>query len=279
MANQQTIAKSFTLTGVGLHSNKWVDVVFHPAPPDSGILFRRVDVSPHEIIQAKAQNVVNTQRCTEIANANGCAVAMVEHVLSALRGIDVDNVIIDVSGEEIPILDGSALAIASHIREIGLAQQDITRKVFRLRRTVRVEDGNALLEAVPSDNLSYAIEFKNDHNLSFLCDHTAFFDVRDHDYLKEIAPARTFGYEKEVEFLRSIGLIKGASLDNAVLIGEEAVISNLRFPDEFARHKLLDVIGDLALVPPFVARIRGERTSHKLNNLFAREIINHLIGD
>jgi len=276
MSNQRTISGAFELESVTLHSGIVARMVFHPAPPNSGIVFRRTDVTPFEVIEATVANVSNTDRCTQLTNQNGYSVSMVEHVMSALRGMGVDNAVIDVSGEEIPILDGSAVTIAAKIAEAGLSEQQAEKKYFRLKKTVRVEEGKSFLEASPYDGISFAIGFKNEHNLPFLTDQTAFFIVGVHDYPHDIAPARTFGYEKEIHFLKSKGLIKGASLENAVLIGERGIVSDLRFQDEFARHKLLDAIGDLALIPPILAKIEGDRTSHRLNTRLAREVLNCL---
>ncbi|OAB76408.1 hypothetical protein PNBC_03065 [Paenibacillus crassostreae] len=251
-------------------------MTFHPAPPNSGIVFRRTDVTPFEVIKATVGNVSNTERCTQLKNHNNYSVSMVEHVMSALRGMDVDNVIVDINGEEIPVLDGSAVVIASKISKVGLLEQQVEKRYFRLKKTIRVEVGLSFIEASPFDGISYSIGFKNDHNLSFLTHQSAIFNVGTHDFLINIAAARTFGYEKEIDYLKSKGLIKGASLENALLIGRGKIIPNLRYPDEFARHKLLDVMGDLALLPPFLAKIDGERTSHHLNNLLAQEILNNI---
>lgn len=276
MKNQLTIVGSIKLESTTLHSGITACMAIHPAPPNNGIVFRRTDVTPFEMIAATVENVSNTERCTQLMNHKGYSISMVEHVLSALRGMGIDNAIIDVNGEEIPVLDGSSFTIAAKIAEIGLSEQQVEKRDLRLKKVVRVEVGRSFLEASPSDETSYAIGFKNEHNLPFLTDQTAFFNVGVHDYLSDIAPARTFGYEIEVDHLKSKGLIKGASLENAVLIGESGIISHLRFQDEFARHKLLDIIGDLALVPPFLAKIEGDRTSHRLNTLLAREILNNL---
>ncbi|MGM1049133.1 MAG: UDP-3-O-acyl-N-acetylglucosamine deacetylase [Bacillota bacterium] len=273
---QQTIGSSFKLEGITIHSGIVTCMTLHPSRPNSGIVFRRTDVEPFEIIEAKVKNVSNTERCTQLTNHNGYSVSMVEHVMSALRGMAVDNAIIDINGEEIPVLDGSSLDIATKISEVGLSRQNVEKKYLRLKKNVRVEIGKSFLEAFPCSAMSYTIGFKNVHNLPFLSDQIAYFDFELNDYLSDIALARTFGYEKDINYLRSKELIKGASLGNAVLIGESGIMSNLRFQDEFARHKLLDVIGDLALIPPFLAKIKGERTSHHLNILLARKVLKHL---
>ncbi|MCM3785128.1 UDP-3-O-acyl-N-acetylglucosamine deacetylase [Neobacillus mesonae] len=276
MATQKTLNSSFKLEGITLHSGMTTSMIFHPAPPDSGIVFRRTDITPYETIKAAVNNVSNTDRCTQLSKHHSCSISMVEHVLSALRGMGVDNVIIEVNGKEIPVLDGSAVTIAERIKQVSLSDQKAEKRCFRLKKTIRVEQGKSYLQAVPCDEITYSIVFKNDHNLHFLTDQTAFFNGDPQNYLYDIAPARTFGFEHEVEYLKTKGLIKGASTENAVLIGNSGIISNLRYQDEFARHKLLDVIGDLALIPPFWAKIEGQRTSHHLNTLFAKEILKQL---
>lgn len=248
----------------------------HPAEPDTGIVFRRVDVKPFEIIEAHIDNVSNTERCTELKNKNGYTVSMVEHTLSALRGMGIDNVLVDVHGEELPIFDGSSFFIATKIAKVGVLDQNVQKRHLRLNRTIRVEHNNSFLEAHPSPMLHYSVCFKNDHNVPSISDQTSHFSFMNNHYLTYIAPARTFCYEKEIVYLKNKGLIQGGSLDNGIVIGEHEIYPNLRFPDEFSRHKLLDLIGDLALIPSFSAKIEGEGISHYLNTLFAKEISKNL---
>ncbi|SFS36854.1 UDP-3-O-acyl-N-acetylglucosamine deacetylase [Paenibacillus sp. 453mf] len=276
MVNQRTLAHAIELNSITLHSGISASMTLHPAPADSGIHFRRTDLTPAEIISAVPYNVSSTDRCTQLTNEYHYSISMVEHVLSALRGMGVDNAIIETDGEEIPVLDGSSAMISDRIAETGLVEQHALKTYMRLTKAVRVQLGHSYLEALPSEEISYEIRFMNDHELPFLTNQTAYFNPGIHDYRSEISPARTFGFEQEVNALKSKGLIQGASLDNAVLIGNNQILSNLRYPDEFARHKLLDVIGDLALAPPFLAQIKGVRTSHRLNTLLAREIMNSL---
>lgn len=273
---QKTIAGSFMLEGISIHSGTWTRMTLHPSEPGSGITFRRTDVTPPQIIEAKVENVASTERCTELRNQEGYSVSMVEHVLSALRGLSVDNALIDVNGEEIPGLDGSSFPIALKLLEVGLLEQKAEKKYFRLREKVRVQAGTAFISVSPASMTTYTIGFKNDHGLSFLDDQTAYFNDNPNDYIESVSPARSFCYEKELVSLRSKGLIKGATENIGVIIGPNGPLSTLRFQDEFARHKLLDVIGDLALLPPFLARIEGERTSHQLNMRLARQILEHL---
>ncbi|WP_405155498.1 UDP-3-O-acyl-N-acetylglucosamine deacetylase [Paenibacillus sp. FSL K6-0108] len=274
---QKTIRNSFTLGGVAIHSGNWSEMTLHSAQPNTGIVFRRVDIDPYEVIEAKIDNVSNTERCTQLKNLNGYSVSMVEHTLSAVRGMGIDNVIIDVNGEELPIFDGSSTDIAAKISEVGYLQQEIKKTYLHLQQKIRVEHGNSFLEAQPSSMISYCVCFKNEHNIAYLSDQTSNFNFIENNYLTDIAPARTFCFEKEIMYLKSKGLIQGASLEHGIVIGEEKIYPNLRFHDELARHKLLDLIGDLALNPPFHANIIGSGTSHYLNTLFARELLNNLI--
>ncbi|SDX34579.1 UDP-3-O-acyl-N-acetylglucosamine deacetylase [Paenibacillus sp. PDC88] len=276
MEYQRTLAQPIEMNSITLHSGIPASMTIHPAPADSGILFRRADLSPVEIISAVPHHVSSTDRCTQLTNGHHYSISMVEHVMSALRGMGVDNAIIEADGEEIPVLDGSSVMISDRIAETGLVEQHALKKYRRLTQAIRVQIGRSYLEAIPSEEISYEIQFTNDHELPFLTNQIAYFNPAIHDYRSEISPARTFGFEQEVNLLRSKGLIQGASMDNAVLIGNSRILSDLRYPDEFARHKLLDVMGDLALAPPVLAQVRGVRTSHRLNTLLAREIMNNL---
>ncbi|UPK45055.1 UDP-3-O-acyl-N-acetylglucosamine deacetylase [Paenibacillus pabuli] len=274
---QKTIRNSFTLDGIAVHSGNLSEITLHSAQSNTGIVFRRVDVDPYEIIEAKIGNVSNTERCTQLKNMHGYTVSMVEHTLSAVRGMGIDNVIIDVNGEELPIFDGSSTNIAAKISEVGHLQQEVKKTYLHLQQKIRVEHGNSFLEAHPSSTISYCVCFKNEHNIAYLADQTSNFNFIENNYLTDIAPARTFCFEKEIMYLQSKGLIQGASLEHGIVIGEERIYPNLRFHDELARHKLLDLIGDLALNPPFHANITGSGTSHYLNTLFAQELLNNLI--
>jgi UDP-3-O-acyl N-acetylglucosamine deacetylase len=274
---QKTIRNSFTLDGIAVHSGNLSAITLHSAQPNTGIVFRRVDVDPYEIIEARIGNVSNTERCTQLKNMHGYTVSMVEHTLSAIRGMGIDNVIIDVNGEELPIFDGSSTNIATKISEVGHLQQEAPIKYLHLQQKIRVEHGNSFLEAHPSSMISYCVCFKNEHKIAYLSDQTINFNFIDNNYLTEIAPARTFCFEEEIMYLKSKGLIQGASLDHGIVIGEKKIYPNLRFHDELSRHKLLDLIGDLALNPPFHAKIIGSGTSHYLNTLFAQELLNNLI--
>ncbi|WJH31112.1 UDP-3-O-acyl-N-acetylglucosamine deacetylase [Paenibacillus sp. CC-CFT742] len=274
---QKTIRNRLTLDGIAIHSGNLSEITLHSAQPNTGIVFRRVDVDPYEIIEATIGNVSNTERCTQLKNKNGYAVSMVEHTMSAVRGMGIDNVIIDVNGEELPIFDGSSIHIAAKISEVGHLQQEVKKTYLHLQQKVRVEHGDSFLEAYPSSMISYCVCFKNEHKIAYLSDQMSNFNFIENDYLTDIAPARTFCFEEEIMYLRSKGLIQGASLEHGIVIGNKEIYPNMRFHDELSRHKLLDLIGDLALNPPFYANIIGSGTSHYVNTLFARELLNNLI--
>jgi len=273
---QYTLSEPFSLQGVGVHSGNMSSITLHPAPPNTGYIFKRVDLHPAQTIQAILQNVTSTQRCTKISNSQGTSVMMVEHVLSALRGMNIDNAIIDVHGEELPILDGSAFYIASNISKIGILRQTDETTYLHLHQHVRIDEGSSFLEAYPDSSTSYDISFQNDHNISYLGDHAFEFQPEHQDYLLTIAPARTFCYEKEITVLKHQGLIQGAAAGQGIIIGINQTSPPLQFHDELARHKLLDLMGDLALIPPFHARIKGSGISHGLNNRFAKMLQKHL---
>jgi UDP-3-O-acyl N-acetylglucosamine deacetylase len=220
---QKTILSSFTLDGIAIHSGNLSEITLHSAQPNTGIVFRRIDVDPYEIIEAKIDNVSNTERCTQLKNMHGYTVSMVEHTLSAVQGMGIDNVIIDVNGEELPIFDGSSIEIATKISEVGHLQQEDKKKHLHLQKKVRVEHGNSFLEAHPSYMISYYVCFKNEHEIAYLSDQTSNFNFIENDYLTDIAPARTFCFEEEVMYLRSKGLIQGASLERGIVIGEKEV--------------------------------------------------------
>ncbi|WP_337034358.1 UDP-3-O-acyl-N-acetylglucosamine deacetylase [Paenibacillus illinoisensis] len=274
---QKTIRNRFTLDGIAIHSGNVSEITLHSAQPNTGIVFRRVDVDPYEIIEARIGNVSNTERCTQLKNKQGYTVSMVEHTMSAVRGMGIDNVIIDVNGEELPIFDGSSTHIAAKISEVGHLQQEVKKTYLHLQQKVRVEHGDSFLEAYPSSMISYCVCFKNEHKIAYLSDQMSNFNFIENDYLTDVAPARTFCFEEEIMYLRSKGLIQGASLEHGIVVGNKEIYPNMRFHDELSRHKLLDLIGDLALNPPFHANIIGSGTSHYLNTLFARELLNNLI--
>jgi UDP-3-O-[3-hydroxymyristoyl] N-acetylglucosamine deacetylase len=259
---QRTIRRTITCTGIGLHSGQKVSVSLKPAAAGSGIKFRRSDLGID--IPAKLAYLGPTQ-VLQTTLVNGAAsVDTVEHLLSALCGLGIDNVIVELNQSEVPIMDGSAAPWVYLIQEAGVKEQTAPRQVLRVLRAVTVERGEKSISIYPSDTfrISYAIQF--DHPM--LRSQKKTLDITEASFIDEIAPARTFGFLKEVEMLRQRGLALGGSLDNAVVLGETGVLNPLRWDDEFVRHKMLDVIGDLALVGhPIAGHVSVQRGGHALH--------------
>ncbi|MFH1387156.1 MAG: UDP-3-O-acyl-N-acetylglucosamine deacetylase [bacterium] len=263
MTNQQTIKQEISLEGVGIHSGQPAKVIIRPAPENKGIVFFKKDIE----IPAVLASLSSTNRSTSLAG-----LSLVEHFLSAAAGLGIDNLSVEIIGNELPILDGSAAPYAYALKNAGIIRQLADKNFLRLPLPVRLEAGEAFLEAVPYNGFAvdFMVNFKGVGEQSF------FFDDLKQDYLAEIAPARTFGYLHEHEALKKKGLGLGASLENALVIGEKGFVNQPRFPEELARHKILDLIGDLALAGrPIKAKIRAVRSGHKLNiELLRRVLIN-----
>jgi UDP-3-O-[3-hydroxymyristoyl] N-acetylglucosamine deacetylase len=260
--NQQTITRPFTLLGAGIHSGKQTTLHFSAAPIDAGIYF----LKEGKKIPALAANVVDTRRGTSLAG-----IAVVEHLLSAISGLGIDNLEIKIEGEEIPIMDGSALPFVEGLQGAGLAEQAAPRKYYEIDRPVKISVGEAWLEALPYHGLkiNFMVNFSGVGPQKLTC------ELEKIDYRKEIAPARTFGYLEEYEQLKARGLAIGASLDNALVIGKDGYVNQPRFSDEVVRHKVLDLIGDLRLAGrPLWAEINAFRSGHSLNVELVRRIIN-----
>jgi UDP-3-O-[3-hydroxymyristoyl] N-acetylglucosamine deacetylase len=273
-ARQRTLRQSIACTGTGLHSGAKVKLTLHPAPADHGIVFRRTDrAAAAADVAARWDNVADTRMCTTLANAAGTAVGTVEHLLAALAGYAVDNCLVEIDGPEVPIMDGSAEPFAFLIECVGLVDQDAPRRAIEILKVVRAGDDRhyATLSPASSTALSFEIDFEN----AVVARQRLSLDLRDHTFRDELARARTFGFAHEVEQLRRMGLARGGSLDNAVVIAEDRILNRegLRFPDEFVRHKILDALGDLYLAGgPLIGRFHGHRAGHALNNQLLRAL-------
>ena len=252
-ASQQTLARSSSLAGVSLHTGENVTLTLRPAAPDSGLKFKRTDLPDEPVLDARIDHVKTVERATTIGDG-GVKVHTVEHVLSALMGLGVDNAIIEMNANEPPIGDGSARPYVELIQRCGLAAQDVPRSVFEVREPLHIETkGGSLLTVVPDDNFRISCTQVGPGG-RFTQYHTQ--EITPETYEKEIAPARTFTFYEDIEPLLEKGLIKGGSMENAVIVRGESVLSKepMRFPDEFVRHKILDIIGDVALLG---RRVRG----------------------
>jgi UDP-3-O-[3-hydroxymyristoyl] N-acetylglucosamine deacetylase len=272
MLKQRTIKAVTKASGVGLHTGRKVVMTLRPAQPDAGIVFRRVDL-PHPVdIRADARAVTDTRLCSAL-EGGGAKVATVEHLMSALAGLAIDNLYVDLTGPEVPILDGSASPFVYLLQSAGIQEQRAPKRFFRIRRPVEVRDGDKWARFEPYDGFRIAFSIVFDHPVFERSSQSVEIDFADTSYTKEIARARTFGFVQDVEALRGAGLALGGSLDNAIVLDEYRVLNadGLRYGDEFVKHKVLDAIGDLYLVGhPLLGAFSAHKSGHALNNQLLR---------
>ncbi len=274
MTKQKTLKSAIGCTGIALHSGRKTTLNLKPAEANAGIRIRRTDlVNGASEIVVDWSKVVDTQLATTVGNDYGTTVSTIEHLMSALAGCEIDNLVIEVDGPEIPIMDGSAAPFVFLIECAGVVELDAPRKAIKILKPVTVGDGERSLTILPSDefSLSFEIDFDN----AAIDRQQYAFENLDSDFKADIARARTFGFEKEVDALRSAGLALGGSLDNAVVVGEDRILNEegLRYADEFVRHKILDCIGDLYLAGgPIIGEVRASRSGHELNNALLRAV-------
>ena len=264
LTNQHTIAAPASVSGVGLHTGVRVNLRLCPAPANAGILFRRTDLEGF-IIEAQSRNVARVSYATSLMK-KGVLISTTEHLLSALAGENVDNVLVEIDNLELPILDGSARPFVELIAKAGVRRQRARRSFIRIMEPVEVVDGMKRIAVYPSDvfRVTYRIAFPH----PLIGEQSIEFSSGSCNYATEIAPARTFGFLEELEMLRKNGLIRGGSLENAVVLDPKGVINpeGLRFPDEFCRHKLLDLIGDFSLLGhPLIGHVVAERAGHAMH--------------
>jgi len=277
---QQRTLKSLTRAiGVGLHSGQRVEITLRPAQPDTGIVFRRIDLPLPVDIKVSATAVSDTTMASTIANGN-VKVHTVEHLLSACAGLGVDNLYVDINAQEVPILDGSAASFVFLLQSAGIELQNAPRRFIRLLKPVAVRDGQgasekwARLEPFHGYKLSFEIDF--DHPAVDSTGQRVLFDMSVGSYTKDIARARTFGFTKDVEMMRANGLALGGGLDNVIVMDDYKILNSegLRYDDEFVKHKILDAMGDLYLLgQPLLASYSAFRSGHALNNLLLRELL------
>jgi len=271
---QQTLNKHISCTGIGLHSGAKVDMTLKPADPDTGIVFHRIDGPEFHSIKAEWANVSDTHMCTTVSNDAGVKVATIEHLMAALMGCGIDNAVVEINGPEIPAMDGSAAPFVFLIECVGIVEQDVPRRAIRVVREVEVRDGDRYARLEPGEGFSVDLEIDFDNalvarqRLSFVAGNGAFKD--------QLSRSRTFGFEQEVEKLHALGLARGGSLNNAVVISGDKVLNRggLRYKDEFVRHKALDLIGDLYLAGmPIEGHFSGFCSGHSLNNRLLRRLM------
>ena len=275
MFKQRTLKSVIRASGVGLHTGEKVAMTLRPAPVNTGIVFRRIDLPAPIDIAADPFKVTDARLCSTL-EANGEKVATVEHVMSAFAGLGIDNAYVDLTGSEVPIMDGSASPFVFLIQSAGIEQQPAPKRFFRIRSAVEVRDGDKWARFEPFDGfkLSFSIEF--DHPAFERSAQTAYVDFANTSYVKEVARARTFGFIQDVEALRDSGLALGGSLENAIVVDEYRVLNaeGLRYGDEFVKHKLLDAIGDLYLIGhPLIGYFSAHKSGHALNNRLLRETL------
>jgi UDP-3-O-[3-hydroxymyristoyl] N-acetylglucosamine deacetylase len=272
MLRQRTLKSLIRASGVGLHTGQKVRMSLRPAPPDTGIVFRRVDLAAPVDIPARAELVGDARLASTLVQGEA-KVQTVEHLMSALGGLGVDNVFVDLDAPELPIMDGSASPFVLLIQQAGIEAQPAPKRFLRVTRTVEVTEGDkwARLEPYEGFRLSFSIDFR--HPVIERSTQSVAVDFAETSYLKEIARARTFGFMHEVENLRESGLALGGGLENAVVLDEFRVLNSegLRFADEFIRHKLLDAVGDLYLLgKPLLGAFSAHKSGHALNNRLLR---------
>lgn len=275
MIKQRTIKESVSSVGVGLHKGEKVQLTLHPAPANTGIVFRRVDLDPVVDIKATPAAVGETTLCTCLVNEEGVQVSTVEHLLSAISGLGIDNLIIDVDSPEIPIMDGSALPFVYLIQSVGIESSNVAKRFLRITQPIKVVEGDKWSELKPYEGfrVNFAIEF--DHPVIANTCQTMSMDFSTGSFIKEISRARTFGFMKDIEFLRSHNLALGGSLENAIVLDEYRMLNSddLRYDDEFVKHKILDAIGDLYMGGvSILGELNAFKSGHGLNNLLLREV-------
>ena len=275
MIRQRTLKNEIRATGVGLHTGEKVYLTLKPAPEDSGIVFRRTDLDPVVEIPAKAENVGETTLSTSLVSGD-VKVSTVEHLLSAMAGLGIDNAVVELTAGEVPIMDGSAGPFVFLIQSAGIKEQNAAKKFIRIKKEVKVEDGDktACFKPFNGFKVSFSIDF--DHPVFRDRSLQSSIDFSSTSFVKEVSRARTFGFMHEIEYLRSKGLAKGGSMDNAIVVDEFRVLNEdgLRYKDEFVKHKMLDAIGDLYLLGnSLIGEFCAHKSGHALNNRSLRELI------
>ncbi len=275
MLQQRTLKSLIRATGVGLHSGVKVTMTLRPAAPDTGIVFRRVDLDPPVELRADPFAVGDT-RLASCLERDGARIATVEHLMSALSGLGIDNVWVDVDAAEIPIMDGSAAPFVFLIQSAGVEEQKAAKKFIRVRKPVRVEDGDKWAELAPYDGFRLTFSIVFSHPVFDKSNPSVTVDFAEHSYVREVARARTFGFMQDVEAMRSQGLALGGSMENAIVMDEYRVLNadGLRYGDEFVKHKVLDAVGDLYLLGhPLLGAFSAHKSGHALNNKLLRALL------
>lgn len=275
MVKQRTIKTPVKVTGVGLHSGEKVTLGLRPAPANTGIVFCRVDQKPSEQIRVDA-GLVHDTRLSTCMEQNGVRVATVEHLMSALSGLGVDNIYIDLDSAEVPIMDGSAGTFIFLLQSSGLVEQSAAKKFIRVKKTVEVKQGDKWVRFDPFHGYKLTFTINFTHPVFANSKQHVVVDLGEHSYVRDISRARTFGFMQDVEAMRAQGLALGGGLDNAIVMDDYRVLNpdGLRFEDEFVKHKVLDAIGDLYMMGhPIIGAFAGFKSGHALNNALLRTLL------
>ena len=277
MIRQRTLRNSIRATGVGLHSGKKVYLTLRPAAVNTGIVFRRVDLDPVVEIPATAENVGDTTLSTTLVK-DGVRISTVEHLLSAMAGLGIDNAYVEMSAAEVPIMDGSAGPFVFLLQSAGIEEQSVAKKFIRIKREIRVEEDDKFASFLPRNGFKVTFTIDFDHPVFRGRPACAEVDFCSTSFVREVSRARTFGFMHEMEHLRSKGLARGGSVDNAIVVDDYRILNEdgLRYEDEFVRHKVLDAIGDLYLLGnSLIGEFRAHKSGHALNNKLLRALMAH----
>ncbi|NWK77558.1 UDP-3-O-acyl-N-acetylglucosamine deacetylase [Aquitalea sp. LB_tupeE] len=273
---QRTLKQAISATGVGLHSGERVKLTLLPAAPDTGIVFRRTDLPEPVDVKVEPALVNDTRLSSTLVTDTGVRVGTIEHLMSAFAGFGIDNLVVEVTAAEIPIMDGSAAPFIYLLQSAGVVEQSVPKRFIRVKQPVEIVEGDKWVRLDPMDGFKITLSIEFNHPAFNLAPQKVEIDFASSSYLDEISRARTFGFMHEVEYMRQHGLGLGGSLDNAIVIDDEYVLNpeGLRFPDEFVRHKILDAIGDLYIVGhPLIAAFSGHKSGHAMNNKLLRKLL------
>lgn len=275
---QRTIKQSVEVDGIGLHSGNRVSLKLLPGEVNTGIVFRRVDLTPVVEVSLNPHYVRETTLCTGLVNEDGVRIQTIEHLMAAIASFGIDNLVIELNSPEVPIMDGSSVAFVLLLEETGLVTQSDTKKFIRILKKVRVEDGDKYAELTPSENNQFNLDFTVDFNHPAIPkEHSHYnMDLSTRNFVEQLSRARTFGFLKDIEYLQKMGLCLGGSLSNAIVLDDKRIINEegLRFNNEFVRHKMLDSIGDLYLCNHnLIGNYKAYKSGHHLNNQLVRKLL------
>ncbi|MDQ1237733.1 MAG: UDP-3-O-acyl-N-acetylglucosamine deacetylase [Wigglesworthia glossinidia] len=276
MIKQSTLKKSIQCKGIGLHSGKIITLTLRPAPENTGIIYRRIDLVPPVELASHIDMIKNTNFCTSLENKNGIKISTIEHLSAALSGLWIDNIVVELTGSEIPIMDGSAWPFVNLILRAGVKKLAYEKKFIHIKQLVRVEKEDKWIEAVPHDNFTLDVTIDFDHPVIASTLQSYFFSFSIENFIKNISRARTFGFLKDIDILRSQKLALGCNYNCAIVIGKNSILNpnGLRFSNEFVRHKILDAIGDF-FIPGhnFIGAFKSFKPGHTMHYLLLKKIL------